>query len=136
MDFTTPLLFSFNPQDEIIDAAIIRSQPSNIGLSLYYHTKFQIIAIVPLLNPGDTFTIHFVIAESGNDSILNHFRIGGRIIGIKAFGLIPLSVQQPGSWEKILSQYVWEIVLGIVAVLQLGLVIKRRLDKKQGPKSL
>jgi hypothetical protein len=105
-DYSRPLLFSFNPQDEIINVAIINSKPSNINLIISKASTdgYEASAIPTLLNPADVVTARFIVAEVGSDPILSHFHIDGRIAGVKEIALISQSdQQQPTSLQIVLN---------------------------------
>lgn len=125
-DYSTLLLFSFDQQDEIIDVSVINSQPSNIGMNVNKTSLYEATATPILLNPGDTVTVRFIVAESGNDSILSHFHIDGRIVGVKEVALVPQSDQQQGNLPYLFLYFVQGFVLLLGAV---GVLLWYKLDK-------
>lgn len=87
-DYSKSLSFSFDPQDQLLDAAVSESVPPNIGMALNKASTYQVIAAPVLLNPGDTVSINFLVVLSGDAPATAHFHVDGRIVGVSSIKLV------------------------------------------------
>lgn len=95
-DYSRPLSFSFLPTYDVADVAVTASDPPNIGLAITQTSGYQAEAAPALLNPNDVVTVRFIVVGTSSESILEDFRIDGRIVGVKEIDVVSSS-EQPAS---------------------------------------
>jgi hypothetical protein len=116
-DYSRPLLFSFEPQDQIISVSVVNSQPSNIDLTINKSAANQATVTPTLLNPGDIVTVRFIVAEYANDPIEDHFHFDGRIVGIQEIDFVSIpNQQQSESRTSLLLQWI-AVLIGLIGLL-------------------
>ncbi len=112
-DYSKPLSFTFNPQDQLLDASVTSSNPPNIGLVLNKASPYQAVAEPVLLNPGDTVSISFIVILMDEPSAIDHFHVDGRIVGVSSIKLATTASRPRGSLD--LSRVSIFSILGVLA---------------------
>lgn len=98
-DFDIPVSVNFEPPARIISAVIHTEEPSNLGVVL--KVEERTVTMQPLLlNPGDRFTMKFLVSSDSGT-----FAVHGRVIGVKAIGR-----------SKERDPYSWLALLGLVLI--------------------
>jgi hypothetical protein len=87
-DYSKPLSFFFEPQDQLLDAAVSTSDPPNIGMVLKKTSSYQAVADPVLLNPGDMVSINFTVLLPDDPALSDHFHVDGRIVGVSSIKLV------------------------------------------------
>ena len=108
-EYSKKLKFSFPPQSEILDVAVINSSPQNLGITLNKVTPYEAEIDPVLLNPEDTASIRFVIKGVDKETVAKDFQADGRIAGIKTIMRINQQKENPGvslQWIVIASIFV------------------------------
>lgn len=126
-DYTKPLSFSFTPNNEILDAAIISSNPPNIGMEISQQSQNSVEMSKTLLNPQDSISIKFVIKGSVGDALLREFNAAGRIVGVKDISVLSSSDQdKQSSWYAFLFGLFTPIAISIIGVFIAWIFGKRK----------
>jgi hypothetical protein len=117
-DYSQPLSFRFDPKDEILEA-VTASDPANIGMNIQMRSKYQAVADAVLLNPQDTVSIRFTVAVADNAALVDHFQVGGRIVGVKAIEVItsPKTVRTNLDLKNVTAFSVMGVLAGIFSSL-------------------
>jgi len=122
-DYSKPLAFNFSPQDEIINVVITASNPPNVGMIINKTSTYQAVADPVLLNPGDTVDINFIVAIPEDSSMIEHFHIDGRIVGVQSIKLVTLPKQAIANLDlKNISVF---SMMGILAGIFSSLIYER-----------
>jgi hypothetical protein len=125
-DYNQPLAFYFTPKDVILEIAVTASDPANIGMILNQTSTYQAEADPVLLNPGDTVSINFIVTTPDDTSLIDHFHVNGRIVGVKEIKLVPSPKPARASLDlKNISIF---SMMGVLAGIFSSLVYERLLE--------
>jgi hypothetical protein len=80
-DYSKPIRFVFPAQAQIIEASVLESKPTYLGMSVTNTENIATLSPV-LLNPGDKFEIRFLIANAQSTSGEQPFDVEARIAEI------------------------------------------------------
>lgn len=111
-DYSRPLSFSFTPDYNLADVTAVASDPPNIRMTVRKTSEFEAEAVPTLLNPDDTVDVRFIAIGASSGSILEDFRVDGRIAGIKE-----VEVLLPGQAAPIWSRMPLVLVAAILGVI-------------------
>jgi hypothetical protein len=81
-DFIEPISISFPDASHIFGVLVTEASPSNLGVTVSRNSGSFVIGPV-LLNPGDEFTLQFLVELPAN-SFFPKPEIGGRIVGVRS----------------------------------------------------
>jgi hypothetical protein len=108
-DYARPVRFSFPPQAEIVEAAILESSPPNIGMTVQTDQNTATLSPV-LLNEEDRVIIRFLLVNMPTNGDAQPFEVDARIAGVKDISVVGAI---EGS-ETVTSWVVW-IIGGVIA---------------------
>lgn len=125
-DFIEPLAFVFSNDAGIVEADIIESNPSNVGMKINI-AQNKVLFSKSLLNEGDEITIRIFTINNAFDSGTLPFTVDGRIIGVKQIKVSPTASSQSTTISLSLS------VISLISTLAsiLGIYFGARITRSR-----
>lgn len=99
-DFVQPIRFTFPEPSEIAQLSVLDQSPRSVQLTPTIG-KRDVTILPALLNPGDAVTFRMLVANLAVNATQSPFTIGGRIVGVKEFGITEHNSTQASADNRI-----------------------------------
>ena len=130
-EYNKPLTLLFTPNNEILDAAVISSNPSNVGMEISNKSQSSIEMSKTLLNPQDIVSVRFVIKGNTGEKLLKEFNATGRVAGVKDISAQSSIEQNSMGFYIALFGVIIGVIVGLfISIVMLGFETARKLFKR------
>ena len=107
-DYVRPIRFVFSEQSRILEAAVIESNPGDIGLSVDVNQNIAALSPV-LLNPKDRVILRFLVTNISL-SQLQPFVVEARIVELQEIQVLS-AIEQSSSQKLVVRFAIWVFVM-------------------------
>lgn len=112
-DFVVPIAIAFPADSRIFGVSVTEASPANLAVSITGIDQQFVIAPL-LLNPGDEFTVQFLVERTDDSSPLEPV-VNARIAGVKDFTLRrPTNASRQVRYWPYRSRILFPLLLGLV----------------------